>query len=116
MFVEALVSSINTRRFGSSLVCNLIQALRAAATSGRSCSAACRLFFKCEFEMTKEAEDRGLADHHFFLSQASLKLGQRDVRLRIHPSLDLTPVRFQGISLVAAKLFRTDASSASPTC
>src|SRR5262245_5381713 len=116
MFVEALVSSINTRRLGSSLVCNLIHALRAAATSGRSCSAACRLFFKCDFEMSKKAEDRGLADHHFFLSQPGLKFGQRDVRLRIHPSLDLTPAWCQCVSLVAAKLFGTDASSASPTC
>ena len=78
-------------------------------------SAACRLFFKSEFEMTKEAEDRGLADHHFFLSQASLKFGQCDVRLPIHPSLDPTPVGFQNIPFVAAKLLGANAPGPSPS-
>jgi hypothetical protein len=41
--VETLVSSIKTSRFGSSLGCCFCKALRAAATSGRSCSAARRL-------------------------------------------------------------------------
>src|SRR5215470_16755265 len=115
MFVEALVSSINTRRLGSSLLCILNHALRAAATSGRSCSAACRLFFKSEFKMTKEAEDSGLTDRHSLLCQASLKFAQRDVRLCINPSHDPAPVRLQHISLVATKFLRTNAPGASPT-
>src|SRR5215472_12050051 len=97
MFVEALVSSINTRRLGSSFVCILNHALRAAATSGRSCSAACRLFFKGVFEMTKEQEDRSQTDRHPHLRQTRLQFMQRDVRLRIYPSLNPTPVRFQRI-------------------
>jgi hypothetical protein len=66
-------------------------------------------FFKSEFEMTKESEDRGLADHHFFLRQASLKFGQCDVGLPIPPSLDPTPVGFQNIPFVAAKLLGANA-------
>ena len=40
-------------------------------------------------------DEAGFAPDLVFLSQASLKFGQRDVRPRIHPSLDLTPVWFQ---------------------
>lgn len=115
MFVEALVSSIKTSRFGSSLVWLLRQALRAAATSGRSCSAACRLFFKGEIQMTKEPEDGGLADSHLLLRQLSLKFGQRDVWPCGNPLRNPIPVRLQNISFIPTKLLRTDASGATPT-
>src|SRR5215831_14738803 len=45
MLVAAQVSSMNTRWLGSSAGWRRIKARRASATSGRSCSAACRLFF-----------------------------------------------------------------------
>lgn len=46
MLVFAQVSSMNTRRRGSSLCLWCRQRSRLRATSGRSCSAACRLFFE----------------------------------------------------------------------
>src|SRR5712664_736040 len=51
-----LVSSIKTSRFGSSLGCCFCKALRAAATSGRSCSAARRLFLKRKFKWCRNRE------------------------------------------------------------
>src|SRR6266436_2510638 len=116
MFVDAAVSSMNTSFLGSSLVCILNHALRAAATSGLSCSAACRLFFKSETKMANKAEDRGLADSHPLLRQASLEFSQRDVRLRTQPSRDPIPVPFQRITFVTTKFLRTDTPGASPTC
>src|ERR1043166_3434976 len=46
MLVLTAVSSINTSRAGSSMPCSRIQRRRARATSVRSRSAACRLFFE----------------------------------------------------------------------
>src|SRR6516165_9450934 len=116
MLVETLVSSINARRLGSSLICILNHDLRAATTSGRSCSAACRLFFKGEVERTKEAEDGSLTDHHVTLCQASLQFGKGEIGLSIHPSLDLTPVRRQCVPFIAAKFLRANVPSPSPSC
>jgi hypothetical protein len=45
IFVLTAVSSINTSRAGSNMPCSLIQRRRARATSARSRSSACRLFF-----------------------------------------------------------------------
>src|SRR5579864_5886332 len=115
MFVDADVSSMNTSRRGSSLACILIHILRAAATSGRSCSAACRLFFKGEAQMAQKSEDRGLADDHAVLGQATFKFRQREVRLRRDPAYDPILVRLQGISLVCAKLLSTDVAGPTPT-
>src|SRR5271165_4634760 len=115
MFVDAAVSSMNTSLLGSSLACILNHAFRAAATSGRSCSAACRLFFKCETQMAKKAKDRGLANSHILLRQASSKFRQRDVRPHVQPSPDPIPLPFQRITFVATKLFGIDAPRASPT-
>src|ERR1700731_3774520 len=115
MFVDALVSSMNTSFLGSSPVCISRHALRAAATSGRSCSAACRLFFYCEIHMAKEPEDRGLADSHLLLCQSRLKFGQRDFRSRSNPFRDPFLMPFKRISFISAKLRRTDTSASSPT-
>ena len=106
---------MNTSLLGSSLVCILNHALRAAATSGRSCSAACRLFFKAEAQMTKEAEDRGLADRQLLLRHSHLEFGQRDVRLCVHPSRNPRPVPLQRIAFVTTKLLRLDTPAATPT-
>src|SRR6516225_10788795 len=116
MFVDAAVSSMNTSLLGSSLGCILNHALRAAATSGRSCSAACRLFFKSEAQMAKEAENRGLADSHILVRQSSLELSQRDVRPCAEPSRNPIPVPFQSITFVTTKLLGTDAPAVSATC
>src|ERR1017187_220025 len=75
------VSSMKTSRFGSSLGCCFCRALRAAATSGRSCSVARRLFFKRQLQMMQEAGDRRFADRYLLLRQLCHKFRQRDVRL-----------------------------------
>src|SRR5437762_12725651 len=49
---------MNTRRAASSEGCSAFSAARAAATSGRSCSAACRLFFEGDVVTVVEAPDR----------------------------------------------------------
>src|SRR5436309_3506086 len=105
---------MNTSLRGSSLICILCHALRAAATSGRSCSAACRLFFKGKVQMTEKPEDRSLADRHLLLRQSRLKLGQRDVRLRNNPSRDAIPIPLQGIPFVSTKLRRSDVPDLAP--
>src|ERR1039458_5023774 len=108
--VETLVSSMKTSRFRSSLGCCFCNALRAAATSGRSCSAARRLFFKAQIQMMQESEDRRQTDRHLLLRQNGLELCQRDIRLLRHQLPDQFLVRSQSISLVAAEFGRTDAA------
>src|SRR5260221_7557881 len=49
---------MKTRRWGSSLGCLPAHALRAAATSGRSCSAARMLFFEADAVAVEEPPDR----------------------------------------------------------
>ena len=54
MLVVAAVSSMKTSFFGSRVSWSSRKALRAAATSGRSCSAACMLFFKGQVDVMEE--------------------------------------------------------------
>ena len=58
IFVVTDVSSMKTRRRALSFGCSAFKSARAAATSGRSCSAACRLFFECDLVPVVEAPDR----------------------------------------------------------
>src|SRR5258708_33817267 len=110
MVGETLVSSIKTSRFGSSLGCCLCKALRAAATSGRSCSAARKLFFEAQIQMVQKSGDRRLTDRHLLRRQDGPEFGQRDIRLLRHQFPDQLFVSRQSISLVPAYLDRTDAS------
>ena len=57
ILVLAPVSSMNTSRAGSNMNCSRLQRRRARATSGRSSSAACRLFFKGEIVSRKKPPD-----------------------------------------------------------
>ena len=100
---------MKTSRFGSSLGCLLRKARRSAATSGRSCSAACRLFFKGQLQMTQEAKDRCLTDLDPPLRQHGLEFCQRDVRLLCQLAPDQILICCQGIGFVSAELRRTDA-------
>src|SRR5262249_2472068 len=59
--VLAAVSSTKTRWAGSNMPCSRIQRWRARATSARSCSAACRLFFESDVVMLEEAPHRAAA-------------------------------------------------------
>src|SRR4030088_650533 len=60
ILVEVPVSSTNTRRVVSSSVWLAFQRCRASATSGRSCSAACRVFFEGDFVPLEKAVDRAV--------------------------------------------------------
>src|SRR5579862_1958969 len=110
MLLATLVSSMKTRRLGSSFGCLLRKALRSAATSGRSCSAACRLFFKGQLQMAQKSEDRRLADPDLLLRQYGFKLRQRDIRLLCQQVPDKFLMCCQRIRLVPAEFCRADAS------
>src|SRR6516165_3794010 len=108
--VDTAVSSINTSLLGSSFFCRRCKALRAAATSGRSCSAARRLFFKGQVQMMQKAGDRRLSDRDLFLREPLLKFRQRDVRLFGYQFPHQIFVRRQREILVATKFGRRDAA------
>src|SRR5262249_3680488 len=77
------VSSMKTRRGALSLGCSAFSAARSAATSGRSCSAACRVFFEGDVMTVEEAPDRADAGLLPPLgAQPRADLLQRQVRLR----------------------------------
>src|ERR1035437_10320190 len=101
---------MKTSRFRSSLGCCFCKALRPVATSGRSCSAARRLFFKAQIQMMQESGDRRLTDRYLLLRQNGLELCQRDIRLLRHQLPDQFLVRGQSISLVPAEFCRTNAA------
>src|SRR5262245_59659344 len=74
---------MKTRRGALSLGCSVFSAARSAATSGRSCSAACRVFFEGDVMTVEEATDR--ADAGLLPSlkaQPRADLLQCQVRLR----------------------------------
>ena len=79
--VVTAVSSINTRRAGSSKPCSRTQRRRARATSARFRSAACRLFFDSDAVASEEAGERAPARWDSPLVQSRNNLIQREVRL-----------------------------------
>src|SRR5450759_4122892 len=81
MLVEVPVSSIKTRRAGSSSPWCAFQTERAMATSGRSCSVAETLFFEADAESVIEAPHGCHADHNAALAQQSPNFFKRNVRL-----------------------------------
>src|SRR6266480_3332071 len=85
MLVLVAVSSINTNRAGLSIPCSLIQRRRPRATSGRSCSAARRLFFDSyimSLEMSLEkSPDGGAAARDSALVHRGDHLIQGQIRL-----------------------------------
>src|SRR3954453_4758722 len=109
--VETAVSSRKTSRRGLSFGCRRCSDRRSAATSGRSCSAARRLFFKGQLQMMKKARNRRLADCDLFLRQSGCKLCERNVRLVRHQLPNQLLMLCKREILVAAKLRRTDAAS-----
>jgi hypothetical protein len=76
MFVEAQVSSMKTSFCGSRVGCFSRHAARAAATSGRFCSAAQSVFFKADPQAFQKPVDRRLPDFHAALAQPLLKFEQ----------------------------------------
>ena len=79
MLVEAQVSSMNTSRSGSRSSCPSNQASRRLRTSGRSCSAACAVFFTRDPVPAAKAPERTDTDLRPLLGQARLQLRQGDV-------------------------------------
>src|SRR5258708_11250140 len=96
--------------FGSRVSCSFRKALRAAATSGRSCSAACTLFFKGQVDVVEEPRNPRLAHLHLFFRQANLKLCKRTIRLFSYKLLNPICVWLKRESLVPAGLVWTDTS------
>src|SRR5712672_520331 len=99
---------MKTSCFGSRVSCSFRNALRAAATSGRSCSAACRLFFKCQSDVVEEPRDPRLAHLHLLFLQPSLKLCKSTIRLFRYKFLNEICMWLKRESLVPAKLVWTD--------
>src|SRR5258708_3287584 len=81
MLVVTAVSSMNTRRAGSSMPCSRTQRRRARATSARLRSAACRLFFDSDAMASEESGERAAASWNSPLVQHRNDLIQREVRL-----------------------------------
>src|SRR6266513_896823 len=81
MLVLVAVSSINTNRAGLSIPCSLIQRRRPRATSGRSCSAARRLFFDSYIMSLEKSPDGGAAARDSALVHRGDHLVQGQIRL-----------------------------------
>src|SRR5258706_10341126 len=94
--------------FGSRVSCSFRKALRATATSGRSCSAACRLFFKDQVDVVEEPRNPRLAPFPLFFCQACLKLCKRTIRLLRYKFLNQFYMRCKRESLVPAEFVGTD--------
>ncbi len=95
MLVVIAVSSINTRRAGSSKPCSRTQRRRARATSARLRSTACRLFFDANAVAGEEAGKRAPACPDSLLSQRQDHLIQREVRLLTNEGEDPLRVLLQ---------------------
>ena len=83
ILVVTAVSSIKTRHGARSFNCSTFSLARAAATSGQSCSAACRIFFERDVMALVEAPDRRRTGFQPLLGlEPRAYLFQRQVRLR----------------------------------
>src|SRR5262245_26186773 len=106
---------MKTRRDASSAGCSAFSALRAAATSGRSRSTACRTFFKRDLMALVEAPYRADGDSELLLatkSVANLLKGQ--VRLLRHEIEQPLLVRLERRATVPGAGFRLDAACSGP--
>src|SRR5882672_540147 len=95
MLVVTAVSSINTRREGSSKPCSRTQRRRARATSARFRSTACRLFFDGDAVAGEESGKRTPACRGSTFSQRQDHLVQREVRLLMNEGEDPLRVLLQ---------------------
>jgi hypothetical protein len=102
MLVVTALSSINTRRAGSSSPCSRIQRRRFRATSSRFRSAARRLFFNSDAMTSEKSGERAAASRNFALAQCQNDLIQREVRFLPVERKDLLGVLLQWRSASAA--------------
>src|ERR1700758_2938294 len=84
IFVLAAVSSMNTSRVELSMACRRFQHRRARATSGRSCSAARRLFFEADVVALEEAPHGSATACNPVLVHHRDHLIQRQIRLLLN--------------------------------
>lgn len=95
MLVVTAVSSRNTSLAGSSRPCSRIQRRRARATSARSRSAACKLFFKGEVVPVKKPRERAAAGSNAISSELCNSFFQGQVRLVRDHRHDMFGLPFQ---------------------
>src|SRR5689334_15075322 len=106
---------MNTRREGFSVGCSAFRALRAAATSGRSCSAACRTFFKRDLVAVVEAPHRADGDSELlFAAKPVADLLKRQIRLLRHEIEQPLLVCVERRTTVPSAGFRRDAPRSVP--
>jgi hypothetical protein len=106
---------MNTRHSALSAACRSRQAARAAATSGRSCSAACRVFFSRQPGGDEEATEPGAAHRDAVCGQPLPQLGDRQIRLRRQERAHPLAVRRERRALGAADPIRLHRAAAPPT-
>src|SRR6516225_3246731 len=104
MLVFTEVSSINTRWVESSSRCSRIQRRRARATSARSCSLACRTFFKSDAVAHQKTKQRRAAPRYSALVHRRDKLIQRPVPLLLNKPDNFFGVLLQRRAAPAARL------------
>jgi hypothetical protein len=114
MAVVAQVSSMNTSRAGLRAGCRARQARRAAATSGRSCSAACCVFFSREPRSDQETAERRAAHRDPRGREPAAQLADREVRLGQKQRLHALRVRRQLRALAAADALGLECAQHTP--
>src|SRR4030066_1638042 len=87
--VLAPVSSRNTSFAMSSVGWASIHARRAACTSSRACSLACRVFFKAQLPFIELMPQRRNFDVNAVFRQSLAHLSQRQIRLGLDPRTNL---------------------------
>src|SRR5215510_13301295 len=106
---------MKTRCEATSAGCSAFRALRAAATSGRSCSAACRTFFKRDLVAVVEAPHGADRNNQLVLTTKPLaNLRKCQVRLLRHEVEQPLLVRLERRANVAGSRFGFDAACSGP--
>jgi hypothetical protein len=101
-----VTASRNTSRAGSSRPCSRIQRRRARATSARSRSAACRLFFNGDVVPLEKTGERAAAGSNPMPSQFCRGLYQSQVWLLGNDRHYTVSQRFEGRNATTARLRR----------
>src|SRR5208283_362583 len=105
ILVLRAVSSMKTRRRRSHCGCSRRQSWRAAATSGRSCSAACVVFFRAQSEAPQLVPEGVDPNRYAQLRLAAfLELDQADIRLAADLAVNRAAVGRQLRASVASDL------------
>src|SRR5262245_15936757 len=104
MFMLTAVSTMNTRRAGSSIPCSRIHRRRARATSARCRSTACRAFFESDVVSVEKTPKRAAAGFDPSLAQFCSRFYQGQVRLLGNQIQNLGRELFQRRDAPAARL------------